>query len=156
TSRFLKSCKVTNKEIYELNEHSKLNDLNELVELASQGKVALVADCGTPGFCDPGAHLVNLCRRNKISVHSVPGASSLMAFLSVCGHRLDQFFFRGFLPAENTERKQELQKLRNQNIPVIVMDTPYRLKKLLMELKETFPTTKLILGIELSTPNETV
>ena len=156
TSRFLKTCKISDKEIYELNEHSKNNDMPELVELAASQEVALISDCGTPGFCDPGAQLVQMCRRRKIPVHSVPGASSLMAFLSICGRRLDHFLFRGFLPAENVERKLELEKLRSQKIPIIVMDTPYRLKKLLTEIKDASPTSKLVLGTELSTPNETI
>jgi 16S rRNA (cytidine1402-2'-O)-methyltransferase len=156
TSRFLKTCKITGKEIYELNEHSKQKDVQELVDLCENQEVALISDCGTPGFCDPGAHLVHLCRRKKIEIYSVPGASSLMSFLSICGHRLDQFFFRGFLPAENNERTVELNKLRALQIPIIVMDTPYRLKKLLTELQGHFPQAKILLGTELTTPNETI
>lgn len=156
TSRLLNSCQILGKEIYELNEHSKQGDLPELCELANSGDAALVSDCGTPGFCDPGAALVQLCRKKKIPVYSVPGPSSLMAFLSVCGLRIDQFMFRGFLPAENTERQKELEKLRRATVPIILMDTPYRLKKLLSELNVALPSKRVILATELSTQDESV
>jgi 16S rRNA (cytidine1402-2'-O)-methyltransferase len=156
TSKFLKFSGVEQKEIYILNEHSKPGDLVELVELAREQNVALVSDCGTPGFCDPGADLVRLCRQKKIRVQSIPGASSLMSFLSVCGHRLDQFFFRGFLPAKNEERPKELEKIKSSRIPTIVLDTPYRLKKILEEWKALGPSSKLVLGLELSTEQEQI
>ena len=41
-----------------MNEHSTDQDVLELRELCRTLKVALVSDCGTPGFCDPGARLV--------------------------------------------------------------------------------------------------
>lgn len=155
-SKFLKFSGVPQKEIYILNEHSRPADLNELIELAKSQDVALVSDCGTPGFCDPGADLVRLCRAKKIRVQSIPGPSSLTSFLSVCGHRLDQFFFRGFLPAENTERARELEKLKSARVPTIVLDTPYRLKKILEDWRAVSPGSKLVLGLELSTDNEQI
>lgn len=155
-SRLLKSCGAGEKEIYILNEHSKPADLTELCELAAKRSVALVSDCGTPGFCDPGADLVRLCRRRGIEIRSRPGASSLMTFLSVCGHRVDQFFFRGFLPAESQQRRKELERLKDGRIAVVLMDTPYRLKKTLDEMKEFFPKRNLILGLDLSTDGETI
>jgi 16S rRNA (cytidine1402-2'-O)-methyltransferase len=155
-SKFLKFSGVPQKDIYILNEHSKPDDLEELCRLAKSQDVALVSDCGTPGFCDPGADLVRLCRQRKIRVQSIPGPSSLTSFLSVCGHRLDQFFFRGFLPAENKERARELEKLKASRIATIVMDTPYRLKKLLEEWRALSPRSQLILGLELSTEQEHV
>jgi 16S rRNA (cytidine1402-2'-O)-methyltransferase len=153
-SKFLKFSGVPQKEIYILNEHSRPDDLKELCELAQSQNVALVSDCGTPGFCDPGADLVRLCRQKNIRVQSIPGPSSLMSFLSVCGHRLDQFYFRGFLPAENQERAKEIQKIKSSSVPVIVLDTPYRLKKILEDFKSAMPQTKLVLGMELSTEQE--
>ena len=154
-SRLLKTCKAEGKEIYVLNEHSKPADLTELCDLAKSQNVVLVSDCGTPGFCDPGADLVQLCRKRGVEVKSRPGPSSLTAFLSVCGHRLDHFLFRGFLPAETQQRRKEIEKLKDSKNPdCSQVDTPYRLKKLLDEFKETFPQRKLVLGLDLSTDGE--
>jgi 16S rRNA (cytidine1402-2'-O)-methyltransferase len=139
-----------------LNEHSTPQDLRELVEECRKKNVALVTDCGTPGFCDPGADLVNLCRMQSIPVTSCPGASSLMTFLSLTGRRLDTFHFEGFLPRETQERQERLKKLLKFKIPVIAMDTPYRMKKLVEEIQTIHPEKKITLGCDLTLPTEMI
>lgn len=157
TRRLLKSIGVPpQKDIHLLNEHSSQNDLQDLLSLCRKKTVALISDCGTPGFCDPGAHLVALCRKNKVPVSSVPGPSSLMALLSVCGHRLDRFYFQGFLPSKTEDRKIRLKSLQNQSEPLVIMDTPYRLKKTLEECNDHFPKRTLVLGMKMSQEEETV
>lgn len=139
-----------------LNEHSRERDLEVLVDLCAQKSVALVTDCGTPGFCDPGADLVRLCRRRKIEVTAAPGASSLMTFLSLCGRRLDQFHFEGFLPREAEVREARLLKLLKFRIPVLVMDTPYRMKKCLEEVTRLMPSKRIVLGCDLTSSDERI
>lgn len=137
-----------------LNEHSKADDLSELVEHCKTKKVALISDCGTPGFCDPGADLVRLCREKKIAVHPIPGASSLMAFLSVSGVKLEQFWFRGFLPRDKEIRKKHINEVLKSKIPVVVMDTPYRIQALAKDLAAADPQRKMIWGLDLTAPQE--
>ena len=84
-SKLLKSLGIEAKMLELLNEHSRDNDVTDLLELCRTKSVALVTDCGTPGFCDPGARLVAACRREGILSTPVPGASSLMCLLSVSG-----------------------------------------------------------------------
>src|SRR4051812_29520329 len=60
-SKLLKSLGLEGKRIELLNEHTLDRDLAELVELCKNHDVALITDCGTPGFCDPGARLVAAC-----------------------------------------------------------------------------------------------
>lgn len=153
-SKLIKFLGLPTKPIEELNEHSRAPDWTELVERCRDQKVVLVSDCGTPGFCDPGAELVAACRLQQIPVWSVPGPSSLMAFLSVCGQRLDEFWFRGFLPANREDRAQALRQIRPHSGPIIAMDTPYRLGRLLADLAAMDPERKATLGMNLSTPEE--
>lgn len=137
-----------------LNEHSKEDDLLELLEHCKTKKVALISDCGTPGFCDPGADLVKLCRKKNISVHPIPGVSSLMTFLSVSGEKLEQFWFRGFLPRDREQRKRAIQEVLKSKIPVVVMDTPYRLQALAKDLTAADPLRKSFWGLDLTTEQE--
>lgn len=139
-----------------LNEHSDEKQLKELVKLTQGKRVVFVTDCGTPGFCDPGAELVQMARQSGVQIHSLPGPSSLMSFLSVCGIYMNEFYFGGFLPRENSERIKKLKSHLDRKAPTILMDTPYRLKKLLEEIKEQKPETKLVLGMDLSQENELV
>lgn len=155
-SKLLRAYGITGKPYEVLDEHSTLEDKNALVPLCAEKTVALVSDCGTPGFCDPGADLVRLCRQKNIPVKSVLGASSLMGLLSLSGQRLDEFIFRGFLPAETEARGRALKELTKEKRAIIVMDTPYRLKKTLNDMKEHFPQRRFLLTLNLSQEDEKV
>lgn len=155
-SKLLKSLGIDGKQLELLNEHSNETDVADLLAMCREKKVALVSDCGTPGFCDPGARLVAACRSKGISASPIPGASSLMCLLSVSGHDMREFLFRGFLPAERTERAAALRELERERRPVILMDTPYRLGRLLAELAELWPGRRAVLGCDFTQNTETV
>ncbi|MBY0384061.1 methyltransferase, partial [bacterium] len=139
-----------------LNEHSKDVDIDFFVGLCRDKKVALVTDCGTPGFCDPGAVLVKRCRTEGIAVSAVPGASSLMVLLSLCGLDLKEFYFRGFLPANNEKRREELQRLKKIKVPLVLMDTPYRFRALLEDLRLSHGDSRCVIGVNLTQDSEQI
>lgn len=155
-SKLLRSHGISGKKYEVLDEHSTPEDKANLVPLCANNKVALVTDCGTPGFCDPGADLVRLCRNKNVAVKSILGPSALMGLLSLSGRRLDEFVFRGFLPAENEARAKALKDLTREKRAIILMDTPYRLKKTLADMKDYFSDRKFLLTINLSQEDETV
>ncbi len=154
TALILKTHKIGQKKIELLNEHSDKEDLEFLLSQCKEINVALVSDCGTPAFCDPGADLVKACRKQNIEVKTIPGASSLMVFLSGCGFKVEQFYFFGFIPGKPDLRESYLQQLKNIKVPTLIMDTPYRLEKLLAELDKVVPTTNCVLGLSLTMPEE--
>ncbi len=156
TLQRLKHWGLLPKPIRLLNEHTEPDEVVELAELCRSQNVALISDCGTPGFCDPGADLVRLCREKGIDVHPLPGASSLLSLLSVSGRRLDRFLFYGFLSNKSEIRAQQLKELKTHKAPVILMDTPYRLTKLLEELAQQFPQRTICLGLDLTQETEAV
>jgi 16S rRNA (cytidine1402-2'-O)-methyltransferase len=156
STRFLRSQGINGKNYEQLNEHSTPEDLKRLLELCSQTDVALITDCGTPGFCDPGADLVRACRKKRIPVTTIPGASSLMGLLSLSSERLDQFVFRGFLPAETEARKKSWLELQKESRAVVLMDTPYRFQKMLKEAAEFIPDRSLLLTLNLTQDGEIV
>jgi 16S rRNA (cytidine1402-2'-O)-methyltransferase len=155
-TRFLRHHGISQKEMQLLNEHSKPEDLQELVEKCKNLKVALITDCGTPGFSDPGSELVRLCRQKNIPVETCPGPSSLMAAISLFGAKLEQFVFRGFLPAENVARAKALKDLTSEKRPIVLMDTPYRLEKTMKDLLDYFPHRKVLLAMNLTQENQWV
>ena len=156
SSVWLRAHGITGKSLERLNEHSTPEDLRRLLELCRSQDVPLITDCGTPGFCDPGADLVRLCREAGISVQALPGPSSLMTLLSLSSRRLDEFVFRGFLPAENSAREKEWLRLRGEKRAIIVMDTPYRFEKMQAELELHFPERICLIAMNLSQENERI
>lgn len=155
-SKLLKALGIEGKRLELLNEHSKPGDAEELAALCAQHAVALVSDCGTPGFCDPGANLVAICRARGVKVSAAPGASSLMTLLSLSGYQLKEFIFRGFLPAESEARAKALNELSRENRVVVLMDTPYRMQRLLEELGSRWPSRRILIGCDLTQSTETV
>lgn len=155
-SKLLRAHGITGKTYEVLDEHSTPEDKAALAAMCANQTVALVSDCGTPGFCDPGADVVRLCRQKNIPVKSVLGASALMGLLSLSGQRIDEFVFRGFLPAENEARARALKELTKEKRAVILMDTPYRLKKTLNDMKEHFAQRRFLLTMNLSQEEEVV
>lgn len=139
-----------------LNEHSGPDDLNHLLQLCKNKNTALITDCGTPGFCDPGADLVRLCRQNGVAVKALPGASSLMTLLSLSSERLDQFFFRGFLPAKTEDRVPAWREVANEKRAQVILETPYRLKKWLTEAGEHLAQRKVLIAVNLTQEDELI
>lgn len=147
---FLKRHDIFDKELVQLNEHSRPQDLKSILERIKSGNAVLISDCGTPGFCDPGADLVELCYQNNIPVDINPGPSSLMALLSLTGIKTRGFYFAGFLPQETELRGKRLAEVKKYNSDFVLMDTPYRLNKTLEELLSVWPEAHCVLGMDLT------
>ena len=154
--QILKAAGVQARAVDQLNEHSRRADIEHFVEECRHKNVALVSDCGTPGFCDPGADLVDACHRAGVGVHGLPGASSLMTLLSVAGVRVDSFLFYGFLPAKAELRTGAWRELTREKRAVVVMETPYRAARLIADLSEHFADRFCVLGLNLTQERERV
>ena len=122
-----------------------------LVEQLKSGKnIALVSDAGTPTLSDPGFRLVQAAVREAIPIIPVPGPSALTAALSVSGLPTDRFAFEGFLPAKKRERRERLQRLREETRTLVFYESPHRLKESLNDLLEVLGDRELVLGREVT------
>lgn len=155
-SKLLKSHGIKANRYEVLDEHSTSEDVADLTQLCLELNAVLVSDCGTPSFCDPGFQLVQACRKENIKVQSSLGASSLMGLISLSSERIHQFYFRGFLAAENVAREKDWQALKKNKECLILMDTPYRLRKMIDECCLHLEDRKLLLVLNLSQESETV
>ena len=123
------------KDLVELNEHNEKESSDEIVQLIIGGKsAALISDCGTPLFSDPGHLLVDLAIQNKIDVIPVPGASSLLAALVGSGLDFEKFYYYGWLSPKKDIRRKQLLDLKRRKETIVLMDTPYRLKTLMEDI----------------------
>ena len=152
----IKKLDLPKKELVLLNEHNEKEQVPEIFNRLLMGEnFGLISDCGTPVFADPGHYLIEQAAMFNIPVIPIPGASSLMATLSILNFKLDKFYFAGFLPREKNERKKSLNDLRSLDIPIILMDTPYRLAKLLEEVAITFGKNRQVtLAVNITMENE--
>jgi 16S rRNA (cytidine1402-2'-O)-methyltransferase len=121
--------------------------------LLENKNIALVSDAGTPLISDPGERLIKfLLEKNKnIKIIPIPGASALIAALSVAGANAGQFVFLGY-PPHQKGRKKFFEKIINFSIwPVVLYESPHRLEKTLKNLMEVLGENfKIIICRELT------
>ena len=157
-SKLAKSIGIEIKEWIEVNEHNE-SDSGDFIQekLLTGTTLALISDCGTPVFSDPGAKIIERALSVGAKVIPIPGASSLMAALSILETPLPKFYFAGFLPRQPNERASMLEYLRKMHVPIILMDTPYRLDAILKDSLKAFGSGKnVVLACNLTLPNETI
>jgi 16S rRNA (cytidine1402-2'-O)-methyltransferase len=128
-----------------------------LARLARGERVAYVSDAGTPAVSDPGAALVAAVVEAGHRAIPLPGASSALAALSVCGDTADGGFrFAGFLPAKSGERSAALQALAAREETQVVFEAPHRIEALLQGLAAACPARRVTLCRELTKQFESV
>lgn len=108
-----------------------------LAALEAGKSVALVSDAGTPLISDPGYRLVEEAVARGIRVVPIPGASAVLAALSVSGLPTDAFFFAGFLPAKAGARQARLQELVAVPATLVFYESPHRLAESLQAMAAT-------------------
>jgi 16S rRNA (cytidine1402-2'-O)-methyltransferase len=104
--------------------------------LADGQHVALVTDAGTPLVSDPGAELVREAQARGLTVESIPGASAVLAALSVAGAQGDGFRFLGFLSRSGKRRREALAELARERAATVLFESPQRLAATLGDLTE--------------------
>lgn len=120
-----------------------------LVRLEKGEKVVYVSDAGTPGISDPGARLVRAARSAGFRIDAIPGPSALTAALSIAGLESDAFTFLGFLPHKKG-RQTALKGIAASEVPVVLYESPHRIVKLMRELVEHAPASKVTVARELT------
>jgi len=146
------------KPLESLNEHNEKQNTPQIFQQLRDGKnIALISDCGTPLFSDPGLLLVQRAIESHIKVVPVPGASSLCAALIVSGFSIDKFLFYGLLSPKKEIRRKELRQLKNETRTVILLDAPYRLIPLLEEIVAVLGLDReLCVAYDLTMPTEDI
>ena len=144
------------KEMFSINEHNENENADEIILKLAEGKsAALISDCGTPLFSDPGHLLVQLAIQNRIEVIPIPGTSSLLAALVGSGINFDKFYFYGWLSPKKDIRKTQLLDLKRRKEVIVLMDTPYRLRTLLEDVAKLWSkNVHIVLAYELTKPRE--
>lgn len=109
-------------------EHNAARARPQILARLERGEaVVLVSDAGTPLISDPGYKLVRAVRDAGIAVTAVPGASAVLAGLSVSGLPTDRFYFGGFVPSKSGQRKRFFEELSPIPSTIVLFETAPRL-----------------------------
>ncbi len=146
------------KPLIALHEHNEGDAAGPLVARLLAGEsLALVSDAGTPLVSDPGFRLVRAAREAGIVVSPVPGASALIAALSVAGLPSDRFIFEGFLPAKANARRERLAALACEPRTLIFYESAHRIEETLDDAAAAFGAERrAVIARELTKLFETV
>jgi len=141
-----------------LHEHNEEEVADRLVARLLNGEsLALVSDAGTPLVSDPGFRLVRAARAAGIKVSPVPGASALIAALSVAGLPSDRFVFEGFLPAKSGARRARLAALAGEPRTLLFYESAHRIDEALEDCVVAFGAgRRAVIARELTKLFETV
>ncbi|MEI6642069.1 MAG: 16S rRNA (cytidine(1402)-2'-O)-methyltransferase [Novosphingobium sp.] len=116
--------------------------------------VALVSDAGTPLISDPGYRLVREARARGIAVTTVPGASALIAALTLAGLPTDRFMFAGFLPSKDKARGDVLTQMAAIPATLVFYETGPRLVASLEAMARIMPGREIAVARELTKLHE--
>ena len=124
-------------------EHNESNKIDILVQKLLNGEdMALISDAGTPLISDPGFKLVRAAQANGIRVIPVPGACAAIAALSAVGLPSDRFSFQGFLASKQSQRLQQLEKLKDETQTLIFYEAPHRILDSVKDMAAVFGTDR--------------
>lgn len=145
-----------------LNEHTDRNKLSHLLQPLQAGRnMGLISDAGCPAIADPGADLVALAHSHGFEVRPLVGPSSILLALMASGANGQCFAFKGYIPADSTNRTQTLKQLEQRSLQAnetqIFIETPYRNDSLLHDAITTLhPNTRLCIACDLTLPSQQI
>lgn len=107
-----------------------------LARVAAGESVVCVSDAGTPLVADPGWKLAKEAIAQGLSVFALPGASALLAALTVAGLPTDRFMFAGFPPPKQAARRADLAALATVPATLVFYESARRLGPALADMAE--------------------
>ncbi|MFH1311859.1 MAG: 16S rRNA (cytidine(1402)-2'-O)-methyltransferase [Candidatus Eisenbacteria bacterium] len=128
-----------------------------IIDALGQGRsVALVTEAGTPGISDPGRQLVEAVWKAGYKIVPVPGASAVVAALSVSGMDEPRYVFEGFLPRKNSKRRRRLRDLADDVRQLVFFEAPHRLLKTLGDMKDILGDRRCVVAREMTKLHEDI
>ena len=125
-------------------------NLVKIIEILKSNKiVSLISDAGTPAISDPGAILVRETLLNNINIFPIPGASAVSSAISISGFN-EKYFFYGFFPEKDNDRKKDFEKLSNLSCSIVFFISPKKINKSIKHIKNFFSGRKILICREMT------
>ena len=135
TGKLLKHLEIE-KKMWAHHAHNEHQTTDSIIEKIKSGEtIGLVSDAGTPGISDPGFLIVRACVSEGLTIECLPGPTAFVPALVGSGMPCDKFFFEGFLPHKKG-RQTRLKFLATLPCTIVFYESPHRLVKTLLQIKE--------------------
>ena len=139
--------------IHDYNEHKVIEQIKNLLKTK---KCVLISDAGSPLISDPGYNLVQYCIKNKISITSIPGPSSIVSSLQLSGLPISEFVFFGFVPKSKKKIEDLINKISQEERTCVFFVSSHKLITFLESLENIIPDRAVSICKELTKINEFV
>ncbi len=144
------------KKLISLHDYNEKDVIRRLSSDLLSKNIALISDAGSPLISDPGYKLIQHCIKNNINVISIPGPSSIVPALQLCGFPINEFYFAGFVPKTKIQIAKFINKLKNIDKTSIFFVSNHKLEELLDMLELEIKDRQISISKELTKMNENV
>ena len=128
-----------------------------LVERMKAGEhIAFCSDAGMPGISDPGLVLVDCARDASVPVEVLPGASAVTTALVAAGFPGTAFYFGGFFPRKDKERRELLTSLASLDAALVFYESPHRVAGAVTQIAQEYGKRAIAFCRELTKLHEEV
>lgn len=154
TSKLLNAFDI-HKPFISYHEHNEQEASEKIIALLKENKkIALTSDAGYPGISDPGSILIKHCIENQIPVSVVNGSNAFIPALVGSGLDTSHFYFHGFLSSKESDRKKEIEELKNKKETMIFYESPHRIKQTINNLFQILGNRKISIAREITKIHE--
>lgn len=154
TSSLLSNFSI-NKPYLSYHQHNEQEASEKIISILKENKkVALTSDAGYPGISDPGSILIKHCIENDIAVSIINGSNAFIPALVGSGLDTTHFYFHGFLSSKESEKKKEIEELKNKKETMIFYESPHRIQETLHDLYLILGNRKISLAREITKLHE--
>lgn len=155
----LKMLEIPKKDLVSLHGYTDPRKIDEMIARLKHGHhLAVISDAGTPGISDPGYALISRAREAGVQIEAIPGASAVIAALSISGLPIHHFKYLGFLPLKKG-RQTLLKTFVDAEESIVFYESVHRIERTLMELHDVLvsqPDRKIVIARELTKLHEEV
>lgn len=145
------------KRLERLDEAAITRQAGRIAERIAAGEtVAFCSDAGMPGVSDPGARLIETVRREGGRIDVLPGASAAVTAYVASGFNNPRFFFGGFFPRKDSERRETLHALSSLDAVLMFYESPRRIASALAVVADELPQREVAVCRELTKVHEEV
>lgn len=124
--------------------------------IAEGETVAFCSDAGMPGVSDPGARLIEAAQAQGCDITVLPGASAATTAYVASGFSNPRFYFGGFFPRKDSERREVLESLALLDAVLVFYESPRRIAAALQVVADVFPNREVAVCRELTKLHEEV
>ncbi len=129
----------------------------KVIEYLNNGlNVGLVTDRGTPIISDPGYVSAYNVIKEGYNVVGLPGPTAFVPALITSAINPNKFLFFGFLDSKKSQKKKQLQELKNLKYTIIFYESPFRIKETIELINDIMGERKISISREISKKYEEI